>query len=99
MSYSKTYSRINWENEPSVATPLNETNLNLMDYSLDAVDTECQTLDTTKANQSDLLLCVKEITYDSTTGQFVFTWQNGSTFTVDLNIEKIPVSFSMRTML
>ena len=95
MSYSKTYSRINWENEPSVATPINETNLNRMDYSLDAVDTECQTLDTTKANQSDLLLCVKEITYDSTTGQFVFTWQNGSTFTVDLNIEKIPVSFSM----
>lgn len=95
MSYAKTYTRINWENEPSVATPLNESNLNTMDYSLDMVDTACQTLDTNKAEQSDLLQCVKGVTYNTTTGQFEFTWQNGTTLSVDLNIEKIPVSFSM----
>ena len=95
MSYAKTYTRINWENEPSVATPINETNLNAMDYSLNMVDTACQNLDTNKAEQSDLLQCVKSVTYDTTTGVFVFTWQNGTTLNVDLNIEKIPVSFSM----
>lgn len=34
----KAYSRIIWENEPSEATPLNERNLNKMDYALDIID-------------------------------------------------------------
>lgn len=96
MSYINVYpSRINWENEPSIATPINETNLNKMDYALYSIDQTLASWDTTKANESDLLLCVKTITYDTDTGVFVFTWQNGTTQTVDLNIEKIPVSFSM----
>lgn len=96
MSYVNVYpTRINWENEPSINTPINETNLNKMDYALYEHDQTLANWDTTKANQSDLLLCVKTITYDTDTGEFVFTWQNGTTKTVDLNIEKIPVSFSM----
>lgn len=96
MSYINVYpSRIDWENEPSISTPINATNLNKMDYALYSIDGTLATWDTTKANQSDLLLCVKTITYDTDTGVFVFTWQNGTTSTVDLNIEKIPVSFSM----
>lgn len=96
MSYVNVYSsRINWENEPSITSPINATNLNKMDYALYEMDDTFATWDTTKANQSDLLLCVKSIDYDTETGVFVFTWQNGTTKTVDLNIEKIPVSFSM----
>ena len=96
MSYTNVYpSRINWENEPSIVSPINATNLNKMDYALYEMDGTLDNWDTTKANQSDLLLCVKSIDYDTTTGVFVFTWQNGTTKTVDLNIEKIPVSFSM----
>ena len=96
MSYVNVYpTRINWENEPSINTPINETNLNKMDYALYEHDQTLANWDTTKANQSDLLLCVKTIAYDTETGVFVFTWQNGTTQTVDLNIEKIPVSFSM----
>lgn len=96
MSYTNVYpSRINWENEPSIASPINATNLNKMDYALYQHDQTLGTWDTTKANQSDLLLSVKSIDYDTSTGVFVFTWQNGTTKTVDLNIEKIPVSFSM----
>ena len=34
----KAYQRINWENEPSTATPINEDNLNAMDYSLNLID-------------------------------------------------------------
>lgn len=38
MAYDKIYSRVNWENEPSVATPINETNLNNMDATIDELD-------------------------------------------------------------
>lgn len=96
MSYTNVYpTRINWENEPSIASPINATNLNKMDYALYQHDQTLDTWDVTKANQSDLLLSVKSIDYNTSTGVFVFTWQNGTTKTVDLNIEKIPVSFSM----
>ena len=96
MAYINVYpSRINWENEPSINTPLNAVNLNKIDYAVYEHDQTLANWDTTKANQSDLLLCVKTITYDTDTGVFVFTWQNGTSQTVDLNIEKIPVSFSM----
>lgn len=96
MSYTNVYpTRINWENEPSISSPINATNLNKIDYAVYQHDRTLETWDTTKANQSDLLLSVKSIDYDTDTGVFVFTWQNGTTKTVDLNIEKIPVSFSM----
>ncbi len=96
MSYTNVYpTRINWENEPSISSPINATNLNKIDYAVYQHDRTLETWDTTKANQSDLLLSVKSIDYDTDTGVFVFTWQNGTTETVDLNIEKIPVSFSM----
>ena len=91
----KTYTRINWQNEPSVATPINDVNLNKMDYSLNEVDNRVISLDTSKANQSDLLQTVKTVTYNTETGVFTFTFWNGTVVTADLNIEKIPVSFSM----
>lgn len=34
----KVYSRINWENDPSTNTAINEDNLNKMDYALDQID-------------------------------------------------------------
>ena len=34
----KAYSRINWENEPSLNTPLGANNLNKMDSALDVID-------------------------------------------------------------
>jgi len=91
----KAYERIVWHNEPSILTPLNETNLNKMDYSLDVIDDRVVTLDSTKADEDDLLQSLKSVTYNSSTGVFTFTWWNDSTYSVDLNIEKIPVSFSM----
>ena len=92
---NKAYSRVNWQNEPSLTTPLNATNLNKMDSALDTVDTRVVTFDTTKANQSDLLQSLKQVAYNTTTGVFTFTYWNGTTQDIDLNIEKIPVSFSM----
>lgn len=91
----KAYTKIDWENKPSTATPLNETNLDEMSNALDTIDDRVVTFDTTKANQSDFLQAYTSITYDTATGTFVFTKANGTTLTVDLNIELIPVSFSM----
>lgn len=91
----RAYSRINWENEPSINTPINDINLNKMDAAIYTIDGRVVGFDTTKANQSDLLLSIKNVDYNTTTGVFTFTWQNGTTKVIDLNIEKIPVSFSM----
>ena len=87
--------RIVWENEPSAKTPINETNLNKMDYALNVIDERVVNLDITKAGQSDLLQSLKNVTYNETTGIFTFNYWNGQSLNVDLNIEKIPVSFTM----
>lgn len=92
---NKAYTRINWQNEPSTATPLDEINLNKVDLALNTVDDRIVSFDTSKANQSDLLQSIKDITYNSTTGKFVFTKWNNTTVEADINVEKIPVSFSM----
>ena len=89
MALSKTYSRINWENEPSVRSPLSEGNLNRMDYALNEVDNRVINLDTTKAEEDDMLLTFKEIKFDSNTGIFTFTRFNGTIVTIDTLLEKV----------
>lgn len=91
----KAFQNFVWKNEPLLETPLNAANLNSINNGLDTVDDRVIVLDVSKANQSDLLQSLKTIAYDTTTGVFTFTYWNGNTLTVDLNIEKIPVSFSM----
>ena len=93
--YEKAFERVVWQNEPSILTPLNETNLNKMDYSLNVIDDRVVALSSIKADEDEVLQLLESVTYNSNTGVFTFTWKNGSTYSVDLNIEKIPVSFSM----
>ena len=89
MALSKTYSRINWENEPSVRSPLSEGNLNRMDYALNEVDNRVINLDTTKAEEDDMLLTFKNIEFDKDTGIFTFTRFNGTIVTIDTLLEKV----------
>lgn len=100
--YSKVeYNRINWENKStSLKTPLNESNLNKMDKAisdlcenLDIAHTESDVkkLDKTSANK----LLSETPTWDAETGILTFKFFDGTQFSVDFNIEKIPVSFSM----
>ena len=42
----KVYERINWQNEPSVSTPINAANLNKIDYAVNALDDRVIELDT-----------------------------------------------------
>lgn len=91
----KLYSRINWENKPSIETPLNEQNLNKMDAALDGVDNRIISQDTTKADKTELNDLVMNWVIDERTGVITITKKSGEKILFDLNIEKIPVSFSL----
>lgn len=90
---NKVYSQINWENEPSGNTPLNETNLNKMDTAINELDNRIISQDTVKANKTELSNLIKDWVVDETTGVITLTKYNGEQVIFDLNIEKIPVSF------
>lgn len=91
---NKAYSRINWENYPSLETPVNEQNLNKIDASLDEVDNRIISLDTTKATKSEVAPLIKEIVFNESNGIFTITRKDGSSFTIDTKLEKIAVNFT-----
>jgi hypothetical protein len=95
MSYTKVYSRINWENEPSVNTPLNASNLNKLDVATNTIDDRVIALDTSKVNVSDIQNYVASWDMNTTTGVITVTEVDGTQHQFDLNIEKIPVSFTL----
>lgn len=90
---NKAYNRINWENYPSDATPVNEQNLNRMDGSLDEIDNRVITLDTTKATKTEVAPLIKEIEFNESNGIFTITRKDGSKFTIDTKLEKIAINF------
>lgn len=90
----KVYNRINWQNYPSEETPLNESNLNRMDYALDEIDDRVITLDTEKAAQTTVDNLIKTIAVDDTTGIITITKENGAQVQIQTTIGKIAVNFS-----
>lgn len=93
MSYQKTYNRIHWINYPDTSTPLNDTDLNLMDYALNEIDNRVIELDITKANQTDLLNSVASVTFNATTGILTVTLNNGTATQIDTGLAKLAVNF------
>ena len=85
----KAYSRINWENYPSEATPLNESNLNRIDYALDEIDNRVITLDTTKLGVQDANTMITGVEFNNSTGVITITKYNGTTVTIQTNLAKI----------
>lgn len=94
MALQKIYSRINWENYPSEVTPINESNLNRMDYAIDELDDRVITLDTTKATVTEISTLIESIDVDDATGDITITKQNGATVTLHTTIGKIAVNFN-----
>lgn len=94
MSYQKTYGRINWENYPSDKTPLNEANLNKIDYAVNEVDNRVLELDIKKLDLAVANGMVKSLTYNQANGVFTITYLNGSSDTIDTKLEKLAVNFS-----
>lgn len=90
---NKIYTRINWENYPSEATALNETNLNRMDFALDEVDNRVISLDTSKATKTEVATLVADVSFVESTGIITVTKKNGSVITIDTKMEKIAVNF------
>lgn len=90
---NKAYSRINWENYPSDATPINKVNLNRLDSATDILDDRVITLDTTKATKTEVATLVSDVTFEELTGIITITKKNGSKVTIDTQMEKIAVNF------
>lgn len=91
---NKAYNRINWENYPSDATPLNDTNLNKLDSATDTIDDRVIALDTTKATKTEVATLVADVTFEESTGIITVTKKNGSVITIDTQMEKIAVNFT-----
>lgn len=92
---AKKYNRINWRNRPSTATALGATNLNRMDAFLNEIDNALIEFEASKLNISIANNMLKSLTINTSTGIIVATELSGKSYTWDLNLEKIPVSFSL----
>ena len=95
MAMNKVYTRINWEDYPSENTDIDEINLNKMDSAIDALDNRIILQDALTVDKSAINGNIADWTMDETTGVITITKYNGEKVIFDLNIEKIPVEFSM----
>lgn len=95
MALNKVYTRITWEDYPSENTDIDEINLNKMDSAIDALDNRIISQDALKVDKSAINGNIADWTMDETTGVITITKYNGEKVIFDLNIEKIPVGFSM----
>lgn len=91
---TKAFQLFLWENSPSVNTPLGETLLNRVNVALNEVDSRVVNMDTTKANQADLLTAIADVTFDESNGVFTVVKKNGSTTKIDTKLEKLAVNFN-----
>ena len=91
---TKAFNLFLWENEPSVNTPLGETLLNKVNVALNEVDNRVIDMDVTKANQTDLLTAVADVTFDESTGIFTVVKKSGATTVIDTKLEKLAVNFT-----
>ena len=64
---NKVYTRINWENYPSLVTPINEQNLNKLDFATDSLDNRIINLDTAKVNVTDIQQNIADWSMDDET--------------------------------
>lgn len=89
----KVFQRINWQNYPSEDTPLNESNLNRVDYAVDEIDDRVIALDAEKAEVTTVANLVKTIAIDDETGVITITKENGSQTTIQTTLNKIAINF------
>ena len=89
----KTYSRINWENYPSEETPINESNLNRMDFSINEIDDRVIDLDSQKASVTVVDNLIASIDVDDETGVITITKQNGAQVAIQTTLGKLAINF------
>lgn len=86
---NKAHENINWLDYPLVDTPITAANLNKMDRSVDTIDDRVVAMDTSKANAEDVLLTIVDAQMSLTTGVITFTRKNGTTFTINTNLNRL----------
>lgn len=91
----KTYSRINWQNQPSTATALGAGNLNKMDAAINVIDDRVIQVDLAKADKSSVNQMVSNVAMDADTGILTVTLVDGTITTYDLDIEKVVTNFDL----
>lgn len=91
----KRYARINWQNRPSTSTPLGATNLNRIDVFCNEVDNYLIEMEAGKLGIDTANGLLKSLSIDEKTGVIVATQLDGTQYTWDLNLEKIPLSFTL----
>jgi hypothetical protein len=90
---NKAHTMINWEDYPSINTPLAARILNKNDVALDLVDDRVVELDANKAGKTEIATLVADVKYDEVTGIFTVTKKNGSMLTIDTKLEKLAINF------
>jgi hypothetical protein len=90
---NKAHTMINWEDYPSINTPLAARILNKNDVALDLVDDRVVELDANKAGKTEIATLVADVKYDEATGIFTVTKKNGSMLTIDTKLEKLAINF------
>jgi len=82
-----------WRNFPNINTPITQDQLNRNETTVDVIDDRVIVLDSSKANQTDMLQAVRSIGYTAATGTFRITFFNGTYIDIDTDIEKIAINF------
>lgn len=82
-----------WRNYPNISTPIVQDQLNRNESTVDEIDDRVVAFDTTKADQSDLLTCINNVTFNAATGTFTYTKQNGTEIIIDTDLEKVVTNF------
>lgn len=84
-----------WENAPSVNTPLGQTLLNKVNIGLSEVDDRVIVLNTTKANQTEMLTAIDGVSLDTETGVLTFYRKNGATIVLDTGLAKTAINLDL----
>lgn len=90
---NKAFTNFQWENDPSVNTPLSAENLNKVNNAVNEIDNRVINFDTTKANQTDMLTAITNVSFNEASGIFTFTRKNGTTVELDTKLEKVVTNF------
>ena len=90
---NKAFSPIEWQNEPSVESPINADNLNRIENGLNEVDNRVLNHEITKANVTDIQKTIVNVEFDEDTGEFRFIHKDGSSFRLDTKLEKLVLNW------
>lgn len=90
---NKAHTMVNWEDYPSINTPLASRILNKVDSAVDVIDNRVVEMDANKATKVEVASLVANVGYNEATGIFTITKKNGSALTIDTKLEKLAINF------